>query len=126
MALLLSSAPYSRLPYLSTVGQPRVGNPAFADFVDQTYGPSRLNYVVNGQDFVPHVPPQLIGYRHFSGQVWINPANTTSWKYYPGQENVQGANTATPQLNFDDHQGIYMHTQIGASQGHCPATAGQD
>lgn len=29
-------------------------------------------------------------------------------------------------INFDDHEGIYFHTQIGASLGHCPATVGKD
>lgn len=43
-----------------------------------------------------------MGFQHPSGQVWINPANTTNWAYYPGQENVHGADTVLfPPLNFE-------------------------
>lgn len=83
--------------------------------------------MINGKDPVPHLPPRLLGYQHPSGQVWINPANSTSWLYYPGQENPKGADSVIDvQISFDDHQGIYAHTQIGASKGHCPATVGRD
>jgi hypothetical protein len=40
---------------------------------------------------------------------------------YPGSDSV-----VIPQASFDDHQGVYFHTQIGAHLGHCPATVGQD
>lgn len=87
-------------------GLPRVGNKVYADHVDKVFAPTeekrRWSYVVSGKDFVPHVPPRLIGYQHPAGQVWINPANTTSWMYYPGQENVKGANTVlAPPLSFE-------------------------
>ncbi|UZJ55778.1 hypothetical protein CBS101457_005098 [Exobasidium rhododendri] len=109
-----------------TFGLPRTGNPVFANAVDALLT-NRFSYVVSGRDFVPHVPPRIAGFQHPSGQVWINPANSTTYKFYPGQENVYGADTVLdPPLNFDDHQGVYFHTQIGASQGHCPATVGQD
>lgn len=102
-------------------GLPRVGNVAFANYVDHKIG-DKLSWVVNGKDWVPHMAPRFLGYQHPSNQIWINPANSTHWKKYPGQENVHGANSVIPEFgSFDDHQGIYFHTQIGASLGECPA-----
>lgn len=107
-------------------GLPRVGNPAFADLVDQTIG-HKLHWFVSGRDWVPSVPPREFGYQHPSNYVWIWPANSTNWKLYPGQENVHGFPTVSQEWGiFDDHEGVYFHTQIGASLGRCPATVGQD
>lgn len=36
------------------------------------------------------------------------------------------AELTTHLTSYSDHEGVYMHTQIGASLGHCPATVGQD
>lgn len=112
-------------------GPPRVGNKAYADFVDETYGGKYVG-VVNGKDWVPTVPPATIGYQQPSTLVWINPANSTSWSTYPGQENTNGPLNHSPQyfrngtatLTFDDHQGIYMHSSMGTVQGPCPAKVG--
>ena len=107
-------------------GLPRVGNPVFADWVDDTFG-KKLHWAVNGKDWVPHLGPYQLGYRHPSNCIWINPSNSTHWKLYPGQENVHGFNSINPNwFNFDDHRGVYFHTQIGAELGRCPATVGQD
>ena len=107
-------------------GLPRAGNKIYADWFDKTFG-DRFHFIVNGHDWVPHVAPRILGYRQVSNQIWINPANSTNWKFYPGQENVHGCDSVVPEWgSFDDHQGVYFHTQIGASLGHCPATIGQD
>ncbi|ETS85796.1 hypothetical protein PFICI_03821 [Pestalotiopsis fici W106-1] len=113
-------------------GVPRVGDPAFANSFDQVFL-GKYTGVTNGNDWVPSVPYQWMGYRHLSGMVWINPANTTSWTFYPGQENPSGPQAAgTPEyfypgtatLYFGDHQGIYMHNSMGTVYGPCPAAAG--
>lgn len=101
-------------------GLPRVGNAAFASFVDQKVG-KRLHSIINGRDWVPTVPPRALGYQHPSNYLWIYPGNTTKAKIYPGQENVHGILTVPRDFNFNDHQGIYFHTQIGAIFGQCPA-----
>lgn len=107
-------------------GLPRVGNPPFASLVDHTIG-HKLHWFVSGRDWVPSVPPREFDYQHPSNYVWIYPANSTNWKLYPGQENVHGFPTVDQEWAiFDDHQGVYFHTQIGASKGHCPATVGED
>lgn len=67
---------------LHTIGQPRVGDPAFAKWAGTLFGG---NYVrtVNNRDAVPRVPPSASdpGYQHFGtlhfydshGTLWVNP-----------------------------------------------------
>ncbi|WFC96803.1 hypothetical protein MBRA1_003466 [Malassezia brasiliensis] len=111
--------------YALVFGLPRTGDGKFANFIDETLK-DKVYYVVNGHDVVPHVPPRGFGYQHPSGQIWINPADSTEWKFYPGQENVHGANSVGLALNTDDHLGTYFHTGIGESEGDnsCPAQVG--
>lgn len=51
-----------------TVGCPRVGNPAFAYYVDSTGIP--FSRSVNDRDIVPHVPPQSFGFLHPGVEAW--------------------------------------------------------
>lgn len=56
-----------------TVGSPRVGNPAFAYYVDSTgitYSRS-----VNNRDIVPHLPPQAFGFLHPGVEAWARTAS---------------------------------------------------
>ncbi|RGP76818.1 putative secretory lipase family 3 [Fusarium longipes] len=111
-------------------GVPRVGNLIFANAFDSIF-PGKYTGVVNGGDWVPSFPPHPI-YQHPSGMVWINPASTTSWKYYKGQENPHGPRSRvgkifhpnTLQFDWGDHQGIYMHSSMGTTLGPCPAQVG--
>ncbi|KAM0491761.1 hypothetical protein ACHAP8_010391 [Fusarium lateritium] len=111
-------------------GVPRVGNKKFANAFDAIF-PGKYTGVVNGEDWVPSLPSQPI-YQHPSGMVWINPANTTSWQYYEGQENPNGPRSRvgkifypnTLQFYWGDHQGIYMHSSMGTTLGPCPAQVG--
>lgn len=105
-------------------GHPRIGNQEWADSLD-TYAEGKFFYVVNGNDIVPHLPPREFGYQQPSGQIWINPSNSSNWKLYPGQENVHGANSMFG-FSIKDHTGVYFRTEIGSFWGHCPATIGQD
>lgn len=110
-----------------TFGQPRMGNKVVADAVDARFS-GRVSRMTNANDWVPHVVPRLVGAQHFSGEVWQSVANdSSSALFYPGQENIHGGDSVLlPPLNFDNHQGVYFHTQIGAFQGNCPATVGQN
>ena len=106
-----------------TYGPPRLGNPAFADAFD-AYFKGKYTGVTNGNDWVSEVPTPAMGYRHPSGMVWIYPANSTNWSFYPDQEDMNGINSrfpelidpATGQLYWGDHQGIYMHSSMGTEQ----------
>lgn len=111
-------------------GPPRIGNLVFANAFDEIFE-GKYTGVINGADWVPTVPPQFLGYRHPSNMVWINPANSTSWKYYTGQENQEiSARSSeifypgTLQFYWGDHQGIYMHSSMGTQIGPCPAEVG--
>lgn len=50
-------------------GQPRTGNPGWADYFNQTVQGNRFR-LVNWRDLVPHVPPRDFGYEHFPYEIW--------------------------------------------------------
>lgn len=66
---------------LYTFGSPRVGNPAFAQLFqqDSILGRSGRAYrVVHGEDIVPHIPIELMGYRHITTEVfYLNASSDT-------------------------------------------------
>ncbi|KOS16074.1 putative secretory lipase (family 3) [Malassezia pachydermatis] len=62
-------------------GLPRIGNPVFADDVDKRLY-NKVYYVVNGHDWVPHMPPRELDLQHPSGQIWMNPPKSTHWAFY--------------------------------------------
>ena len=51
-------------------GMPRVGNQAFADFVDSQLG-GHVMHVNNREDPIPTVPYRIFGYHHPSGEIHI-------------------------------------------------------
>ncbi|RUS31318.1 Alpha/Beta hydrolase protein [Jimgerdemannia flammicorona] len=52
-----------------TFGQPRIGNPAFSDYVDSLDLP--IYRTINQNDVVPHMGPEAIGYKHHGTEYWI-------------------------------------------------------
>ncbi|WFD21348.1 hypothetical protein MCAP1_003610 [Malassezia caprae] len=111
-----------------TFGQPRVGNVAFANDLDKLFK-GKFYYTINGADPVARVGPRILDFQHASGQIWINPASSSNWKFYPGQENIHGSISSIPSpLIFTNHCGTYFHTHIDHYLGlwECPAKAGQD
>lgn len=74
-------------------GQPRVGNQAYADHVDQLAGASATEAgifyrVTHANDGVPQVPPPSLGFRHSRTEYWESEMNTTAATTYRcfGQE----------------------------------------
>ncbi|KAJ6605837.1 Alpha/Beta hydrolase protein [Mycena sp. CBHHK59/15] len=63
-------------------GFPRVGNQAFADYVDANLS---LTHINNQKDTVPVVPGKAIEYRHSAGEVHIQASE--AWYSCPGQDN---------------------------------------
>ncbi|KAI3628913.1 hypothetical protein CBS14141_000616 [Malassezia furfur] len=100
-------------------GLPRIGNQAWANTVDKALK-GTFYYTVNGADPVSRLPPRVLGYQQPSGQLYIKPANSTQWKFYPGQENVHGSD-ADVGLDLQDHTGIYFSVPVGGVFGPCPA-----
>lgn len=109
--------------HVFTFGLPRVGNPTFATGIDKLLK-GKFYYVVNGRDWVPHMPPRDGAFSHPSGQIWINPSGSSNWAFYPGQENKYGANSVKPIWTLDDHINYYFHTGLGPGVGKCPAKVG--
>ncbi|POS72699.1 hypothetical protein DHEL01_v208908 [Diaporthe helianthi] len=72
-----------------TYGQPRTGNPAYADYVDTVF--TGLNTIVratHSNDGVPQIPPQSDGYRHHSTEYWESDNSSSAVGTYQctGQE----------------------------------------
>ena len=65
-------------------GLPRVGNAAFADYVDASESLT-LTHVNNREDPVPIVPGRFLAFVHPSGEVHIQDAG--GWDACPGQDN---------------------------------------
>ncbi|KAI0353775.1 lipase [Trametes cingulata] len=64
-------------------GLPRVGNSAFAKYVDSL--PISVTHVTNREDPIPVLPPMALGFHHPSGEVHIRPSN--DWVACPGEDN---------------------------------------
>ncbi|KAJ3571300.1 hypothetical protein NP233_g3843 [Leucocoprinus birnbaumii] len=94
---------------LVTYGCPRVGNQAFADFVDSHFS-GAVSRIVNKKDIVPIVPGRFLGFHHVEGELHI--LNDLSWVSCPGQDNTD-ANCSigyVPNIfvgDADDHGGPY-------------------
>ncbi|EST04735.1 Lipase, class 3 [Kalmanozyma brasiliensis GHG001] len=99
-------------------GQPRTGDPSFASAVDSNL--AGFVHIVNGRDPIPHVPT-AVDYRHSSGEIWINPANTNVAVTCPGQENQNCMNSVLPaQYDANDHTGTYFDVHIAGRGENCP------
>lgn len=108
----------AKLHKVVVMGLPRIGNPTWANEVDK-YLKGTFYYTVNGDDLVSRVPPRELGYQQPSGQIYINPANSSSWKFYPGQENVHGSDSQWG-FSIQDHTGVYYNVPVGGVFGPCP------
>jgi predicted lipase len=66
---------------VTSYGMPRVGNQAFADFVDSKLS-GRVTHVNNQEDPVPVVPGRFLGFHHPSGEIHIQ--DSGAWDACPG------------------------------------------
>ncbi|KAF5379409.1 hypothetical protein D9615_006490 [Tricholomella constricta] len=90
-----------------TYGMPRVGNKAFADYVDAHADVSHIN---NQDDIVPIVPGRFLGFAHPKGEKHI--VNSNAWINCPGQDNTDSQCTIgyVPNIfagDTGDHSGPY-------------------
>ena len=119
---LNSNLKRGKLHRVMVFGLPRSGNQEWADSIDDALR-GRFYYAVNGVDLVPRAPPRELGFQHPSGQIWINPSNSTHAKFYPGQENANGANSEWG-FSIPDHTGWFFYTHIASYWQNCPARIG--
>jgi hypothetical protein len=66
---------------VTSCGMPRVGNQAFANFVDSQLS-GRVTHVNNQEDPVPVVPGELLGFHHLSGEIHV--LDSGAWDAFPG------------------------------------------
>lgn len=93
-------------------GLPRVGNQAFANYVDSEL--AGLYHVVNDNDIVPHLPPEDFGFEHPSGEVWITSAGGSTYDFCPGQEDENCANSVSVfDYSTSPHDGPYAGVTMG-------------
>ncbi|KAF8306478.1 alpha/beta-hydrolase [Clavulina sp. PMI_390] len=95
-------------------GTPRVGNQAFADYIDANF--SDFTRITNDNDPIPVVPGRFLGYHHASGEDHIE--SDGSWRHCDGQDNTSTLCSTgyVPDILFSniiDHLGPYNGVWIG-------------
>ncbi|KAG8157245.1 hypothetical protein KVR01_012953 [Diaporthe batatas] len=81
-----------------TYGQPRTGNPAYADYIDSVFtGSNKMIRATHSNDGVPQIPAQSDGYRHHTTEYWESDDNASAEGTYQctGQE-PQDCNQSEP------------------------------
>lgn len=99
VAALDIHATYGNSLKLYTYGEPRVGNAAFASYVNSAI-PDTFR-VVHYADIVPHLPPAASNYKHVNSEVWY----TEDMKSYKvcAAEDGSCSNSRVPNLSTSDH-----------------------
>ncbi|KAK7437361.1 hypothetical protein VKT23_018606 [Stygiomarasmius scandens] len=97
-----------------TYGTPRIGNAAFADYVDAHTDLTRVN---NKEDLIPIVPGRGLGFAHPNGEVRIQ--DNDQWITCPGHDNTDercttGAVGNIFEGNIIDHLGPYNGITIAS------------
>ncbi|PPQ79130.1 hypothetical protein CVT26_004098 [Gymnopilus dilepis] len=93
----------------------KVGNQAFASYIDSTVD---LDHVNNKEDFVPTLPGIFLGFHHPQGEKHIQDDN--SWLDCPGDDNSDSKCTTGDVSNIfegelSDHDGPYDIVTMGGS-----------
>lgn len=97
-------------------GMPRVGNPAFADYVDAMHRSDSVKVTVthinNKKDPIPILPGRFMGFAHPAGEVHIPYDSGSAWVACSGQDNPSllctvGGVPNMVQSNILDHLGSY-------------------
>ncbi|KAK0501860.1 alpha/beta-hydrolase [Armillaria luteobubalina] len=101
-----------------TFGSPRIGNQAFADFVDASFSNGSYLRMTNKADPVPHVPP--VFYVHAQGEVHLGEGGAMACE---GQENdsagcADGVGLLAIATGINDHTGPYFD-DISFGQDQC-------
>ncbi|KAF9460237.1 Alpha/Beta hydrolase protein [Collybia nuda] len=95
-----------------TYGQPRTGNAAYAQWVEDGVDLSNIFRSVNRNDPFPHVPTTLRGYMHHGTEYWTcgegNTAADTRECSLPEQPNCsRDITTATPDIGSRPHRDYF-------------------
>lgn len=95
-------------------GLPRVGNQAFADYVDAHV--TSFNRINNMEDPVPILPGRFLGFHHPSGELHIQ--DSGAWDACPGQDNtsdlcIVGDVPTIFSADESNHDGPYDGIEMG-------------
>lgn len=84
---------YGNVDVLYTLGQPRVGNQNFANYLDAQFP----NYyrIVHNTDPVPHVPQSILGFKHGGHEIWYTPRGMTTYKTCVNSEDKSCSNSVS-------------------------------
>jgi len=98
-------------------GMPRIGNQAFAGFVDAIL-PGKVKHINNKRDPLPVVPALSLGFQQPSGEIHIQ--QDGSWVQCPGEDNGDsrcsvGTVTSINDASFGDHSGPYNGVMINCN-----------
>jgi hypothetical protein len=108
---------------LVSYGMPRVGNPAFADYISGLSQVS-ITRIINYHDVVPIVPGQFLGYKHPVGEIHITDDSSISgtWVSCPGEDDGTDSQCEDSTVSsifsgsVDNHSGPYNSILIGNDQ----------
>ncbi|KAF8518530.1 lipase [Hysterangium stoloniferum] len=95
-------------------GMPRVGNPAFANYLDKNF--PDLTHINNKKDSVPIIPMKWLGYQHPHGEIHIQ--DNGAWDACAGNDNNSKLCSTgyVPNIlegNTNDHNGPYNGIMMG-------------
>jgi len=97
-----------------TYGLPRVGNQAFANYLDSSN--IDITHINNKEDPVPTLPPISLGFHHPAGEIHIQ--DSGAWDGCPGQDNPstlcsRGDVSSILEGNLNNHDGPYDGVTMG-------------
>jgi len=106
--LLASSSPVEYRITAVTYGTPRVGNPAFANYVDAN---TNIVHINNKKNPIPILPLQVMGFQQVGGQKHI--VEVGDWVACDGNENTDpqctgGEVPTIVESDPDDHDGYVV------------------
>ncbi|KDQ61472.1 hypothetical protein JAAARDRAFT_150196 [Jaapia argillacea MUCL 33604] len=92
-----------------TYGQPRTGNPTYANYVNTQFGSSAYR-VVHRYDGVPTMLPQALGYQHHGIEYWQNPdpASPSTVKQCAASGEDPTCSDSIPSAGIDVDHTIYF------------------
>jgi hypothetical protein len=95
-----------------TFGKPRIGNTKFVESASEI----RHFRVTHADDIVPHIPEELLGYRHTGIEVWNYDDTDANYKVCEGSEDKSCSNSCAPIhcISTSDHL-FYLGMEIGSA-----------
>ncbi|RYP75712.1 hypothetical protein DL771_002199 [Monosporascus sp. 5C6A] len=100
-----------------TFGQPRTGNQAYADFVDQQAPQGKMFRITHANDGVPQVMSTSDGYRHHSTEFWQKDAATAAGTFQCSSQEPQSSGPEL-ELSMESIWPSVSATAVAAVWGH--------